>query len=168
MACGLRGAGRILFPRAPARSPRPGRAAPELAILEDQGPGNRPRQVFFSGTDLRPQRLRQIFADEGRLAASTARERDCRLHRGRPSRKRKRACSIVCAADYPIFRKTSAWLILSLPCAGRFLKPGQKVLLVLDQFEQWLHARRSEENAELVLALRHCAERAVTVHRDGA
>jgi serine/threonine protein kinase len=33
---------------------------------------------------------------------------------------------------------------------------GQKVLIVLDQFEQWLHARRGQENTELVHALRHC------------
>jgi hypothetical protein len=39
---------------------------------------------------------------------------------------------------------------------GRHLEPNQKVLLVLDQFEQWLHARRNEENAELVQALRQC------------
>ena len=39
---------------------------------------------------------------------------------------------------------------------GRFLDSGQKVLLVLDQFEQWLHAKRNEENTELVQALRHC------------
>jgi formylglycine-generating enzyme required for sulfatase activity len=39
---------------------------------------------------------------------------------------------------------------------GRFLAPGQKVLLVLDQFEQWLHARRAEENTALVQALRQC------------
>jgi formylglycine-generating enzyme required for sulfatase activity len=39
---------------------------------------------------------------------------------------------------------------------GRYPEPGQKVLLVLDQFEQWLHARRNEENTELVQALRHC------------
>jgi formylglycine-generating enzyme required for sulfatase activity len=39
---------------------------------------------------------------------------------------------------------------------GRFLEPGRKVLLVLDQFEQWLHARRGEGNTELVSALRHC------------
>jgi serine/threonine protein kinase/formylglycine-generating enzyme required for sulfatase activity len=39
---------------------------------------------------------------------------------------------------------------------GRHLEPGQKVLLVLDQFEQWLHARRSEENTELSQALRQC------------
>ena len=33
---------------------------------------------------------------------------------------------------------------------------AKKVLLVLDQFEQWLHARRAEEDTELVQALRHC------------
>jgi serine/threonine protein kinase/formylglycine-generating enzyme required for sulfatase activity len=33
---------------------------------------------------------------------------------------------------------------------------GTKVLVVLDQFEQWLHARRDEENTELVQALRQC------------
>ena len=30
------------------------------------------------------------------------------------------------------------------------------MLLVLDQFEQWLHAKRGEKNTELVAALRHC------------
>ncbi len=39
---------------------------------------------------------------------------------------------------------------------GRFLEADQKVLLVLDQFEQWLHAKRNEENSELVQALRQC------------
>src|SRR5262249_30209846 len=39
---------------------------------------------------------------------------------------------------------------------GRFLAARQKVLLVLDQCEQWLHARRGEENTELVQALRQC------------
>jgi hypothetical protein len=39
---------------------------------------------------------------------------------------------------------------------GRFLASGRKVLLVLDQFEQWLHAQRSEENTELGQALRQC------------
>jgi formylglycine-generating enzyme required for sulfatase activity len=33
---------------------------------------------------------------------------------------------------------------------------GTKVLLVLDQFEQWLHAKRSEQHTELVQALRQC------------
>lgn len=39
---------------------------------------------------------------------------------------------------------------------GRFLPTGQKVLLVLDQFEQWLHVHRHDEHAELVQALRQC------------
>jgi serine/threonine protein kinase/formylglycine-generating enzyme required for sulfatase activity len=39
---------------------------------------------------------------------------------------------------------------------GRGVAAGQKVLLVLDQFEQWLHARKAGENTELVRALRQC------------
>jgi len=45
---------------------------------------------------------------------------------------------------------------LALVRKGRVLRSGQKVLIVLDQFEQWLHAKRSEENTELIAALRHC------------
>jgi serine/threonine protein kinase/formylglycine-generating enzyme required for sulfatase activity len=33
---------------------------------------------------------------------------------------------------------------------------GRKLLIVLDQFEQWLHARKDEQNPELVQALRQC------------
>ena len=36
------------------------------------------------------------------------------------------------------------------------LSVGEKVLVVLDQFEQWLAAKGSEENPELITALRHC------------
>jgi serine/threonine protein kinase/formylglycine-generating enzyme required for sulfatase activity len=39
---------------------------------------------------------------------------------------------------------------------GQGLPAGQKVLLVLDQFEQWLHAKREEADPELVQALRQC------------
>ena len=39
---------------------------------------------------------------------------------------------------------------------GEALPAGKKVLIVLDQFEQWLHARREEENTLLVQALRQC------------
>jgi hypothetical protein len=39
---------------------------------------------------------------------------------------------------------------------GRVLPPEQKVLLILDQFEQWLHARPAKEDNELVAGLRHC------------
>ncbi len=39
---------------------------------------------------------------------------------------------------------------------GQGLPAGKKLLIVLDQFEQWLHARNEEENTELVQALRQC------------
>ena len=39
---------------------------------------------------------------------------------------------------------------------GRILPPERKVLLVIDQFEQWLHAKRGEQDTELVAAVRHC------------
>ncbi len=39
---------------------------------------------------------------------------------------------------------------------GNSLPEGRKVLVVLDQFEQWLHARREDENTLLVQALRQC------------
>jgi formylglycine-generating enzyme required for sulfatase activity len=38
---------------------------------------------------------------------------------------------------------------------GQGIPAGKKVLIVLDQFEQWLHAREAE-NSELVQALRQC------------
>ena len=40
--------------------------------------------------------------------------------------------------------------------SDRAVTERPKVLLVLDQFEQWLHAKRSEQHTELVQALRQC------------
>ena len=39
---------------------------------------------------------------------------------------------------------------------GQGIPVGRKVLIVIDQFEQWLHARKSAENSDLVQALRQC------------
>ena len=39
---------------------------------------------------------------------------------------------------------------------GTVLPPGSKLLIVLDQFEQWLHARKEGPETELLLALRQC------------
>jgi uncharacterized membrane protein len=39
---------------------------------------------------------------------------------------------------------------------GRAIPPGGKVLIVLDQFEQSLHAKSNYQNTELVQALRQC------------
>src|SRR5262249_18447694 len=39
---------------------------------------------------------------------------------------------------------------------GHHLSTGCKVLLVIDQFEQWLHTHQNRQDSELVLALRQC------------
>jgi serine/threonine protein kinase/formylglycine-generating enzyme required for sulfatase activity len=39
---------------------------------------------------------------------------------------------------------------------GQGIPVGKKVLIVLDQFEQWLHAKKQEQDTELVQALRQC------------
>ncbi|MEO8493780.1 MAG: SUMF1/EgtB/PvdO family nonheme iron enzyme, partial [Planctomycetota bacterium] len=44
---------------------------------------------------------------------------------------------------------------------GGQLGPGRKLLLVIDQFEQWLHAHEGEEETELMKALRQCDGRQV-------
>ncbi|HLJ97814.1 MAG TPA: SUMF1/EgtB/PvdO family nonheme iron enzyme [Gemmataceae bacterium] len=49
-------------------------------------------------------------------------------------------------------QKASAGVALE----NRGLAEGQKILLVVDQFEQWLHAARREDDSELVRALRQC------------
>jgi hypothetical protein len=44
---------------------------------------------------------------------------------------------------------------------GQGIPADKKVLLVLDQCEQWLHTKKEEENTELVKALRQCDGRRV-------
>ena len=46
--------------------------------------------------------------------------------------------------------------VLALVRQGYGLPAGAKVLIVLDQFEQWLHAKKGEPNRQLIDALRHC------------
>jgi hypothetical protein len=74
---------------------------------------------------------------------ATAQETEARLLNGL----RKR-CPALSAS--PGLKEVLAALRL-----GQGVPAGQKVLIVLDQFEQWLHARK-EENSELVQALRQC------------
>ena len=75
---------------------------------------------------------------------ATAEETELRLLNGL----RKRCPSLP---DDLGFKET-----LSALRRGQGLPLGKKVLIVLDQFEQWLHATKEEENTELVQALRHC------------
>ena len=52
---------------------------------------------------------------------------------------------------------------------GKGLPLGRKLLLVIDQFEQWLVANRGREDTDLVKALGHCDEervRAILMVRD--
>jgi eukaryotic-like serine/threonine-protein kinase len=46
-------------------------------------------------------------------------------------------------------------IMTALRC-GSELPAGTKLLIVVDQFEQWLHAKRAEQSTELALALRQC------------
>jgi eukaryotic-like serine/threonine-protein kinase len=45
---------------------------------------------------------------------------------------------------------------LALIRRGRILRPGQKIVLVLDQLEQWLFSKGNDRDTELVAALRQC------------
>ena len=39
---------------------------------------------------------------------------------------------------------------------GAWATSGRKILIVLDQFEQWLHVNRGQQDPQLLQALRHC------------
>jgi serine/threonine protein kinase/formylglycine-generating enzyme required for sulfatase activity/tetratricopeptide (TPR) repeat protein len=75
---------------------------------------------------------------------ATAEDTEARLLRGL-----RKACPDL-PADHTLVDSLAALR------RGRILGPGQKVLLVIDQFEQCLLARRGEEDTELVAALRQC------------
>ncbi|MFO0901671.1 MAG: protein kinase [Pirellulales bacterium] len=61
----------------------------------------------------------------------------------------RRAC-----ADLP--RDASLVDALSAIRRGKGIPAGRKVVLILDQFEQWLNSRGAEQNTELAAALRQC------------
>ncbi|MGO9914470.1 MAG: protein kinase domain-containing protein [Isosphaeraceae bacterium] len=75
---------------------------------------------------------------------ATADETDARLARGL-----RKVCPEL-AGDRSLVETLAALR------RGRVLGSGQKVLLVLDQFEQWLFAKRGEHDPELLAALRQC------------
>jgi eukaryotic-like serine/threonine-protein kinase len=75
---------------------------------------------------------------------ATSNETDARLLHGL----RKRCASLQANLD---LKETLAALR-----RGQGTPHGAKVLIVLDQFEQWLHSKGNEENTELVQALRQC------------
>jgi formylglycine-generating enzyme required for sulfatase activity len=81
---------------------------------------------------------------------ATAAETETRLRNGL----RKRFPGLP--ADVGLVEALTSLRRKVIPARQQLPETSTKVLLVLDQFEQWLHARRQEPNAELVEALRQC------------
>ena len=75
---------------------------------------------------------------------ATAEETETRLLNGL----RKRCPALPTSLD---LKETLAALRL-----GQGIPHGKKMLIVLDQFEQWLHIKKDAQNTELVQALRQC------------
>ena len=80
-----------------------------------------------------------------------------RVRRGDRRRNRGPAAQGTCGSSAPTCPPT--WD--SVETVGRLrrgqgIPAGKKVLIVLDQFEQWLHAKRGEQDTELAQALRQC------------
>ena len=61
-----------------------------------------------------------------------------------------------CPGPVPAWLGDLVWPMRWRVRRGRVLPAERKVLIVLDQFEQWLFAHRAEEDTELVAALRQC------------
>jgi serine/threonine protein kinase len=66
---------------------------------------------------------------------------------------------VKCCPDLPVANGLKG--TLAAIRLGQGLPAGKKVLLIVDQFEQWLHAERQQRDAELVEALRQCDGRRV-------
>ena len=145
-----------LLPRAPARTTRSRWPAREPPILEDPDRIDRPGRDVQGRPDLRPLGLRQVVAGQGGVAPPAREERAAGLHRSHPRRDRGPAAPGPAQALYRLARRPAPGRCSGSAAAGAGAAPGQKVLLVLDQFEQWLFARRGEANTDLVAALRHC------------
>ena len=115
-----------------------------------------PDETFPRGPDLRSVGVRQIVAGQGGPAPrlgehvvpvyveSTAGQTETRLLYGL----RKRCPALPVDLD---LKETLAALR-----RGQGVPQGSKVLIVLDQFEQWLHSKGKEEHTELVEAIRQC------------
>jgi formylglycine-generating enzyme required for sulfatase activity len=81
---------------------------------------------------------------------ATAADTEARLLKGIRRRRPELPADVGLGEALAFLRKAPG------PARSRHPQPAGKVLLVLDQFEQWLHAHRGEQGAELVQALRQC------------
>ena len=137
------------------RAPGPGRTAREHPILEEADRRDRCRHDFPGGPDLRPFGMRQVLADQGGSAAPAGRSTFWGSTSRRPPRRRNPGCSRAYARRVLNSPWAGADRFAGGPATGSHLPPGQKVLLVLDQFEQWLRDG-TRGTPELIAALRQC------------
>ena len=111
-----------------------------------------PDETFTRRPDLRPVGLRQVVAGQGRPACRGWPHRSCRsTSRRRRSETelrllkglRKRCPSLPEAVGLV---EAVGWMRRNPGSSGQQVSgaDGRRSLLVLDQFEQWLHARRDE------------------------
>ena len=148
---------RRFLSRAAARPTRPRRLAGRTPLLEDRrrgaGRANAALRSAWS-TALRAAASRRssrrsapaVLGGRGRHLRGS----DRRRHGIAPPQSRRHALRRTCR---PI---SSLAETLAAIRRGRGLPPGKKLLLVLDQFEQWLHGDRYDEEGELARALRQC------------
>ena len=129
-------------------------ACPTASVSGSSDRIDRPRHHVRGRADLRPFGCGSHRWS--RLACSLDLPGTCCRSTSRPRRKipRSGCCGApqgMSRAGRPGWTSSTPWL-----AAGVLLGPREKPLLVLDQFEQWLFARRSDPDPALVPALRHC------------
>ncbi len=112
--------------------------------------------TFSVGLDLRPFRVRQDLVGESRPAAVLICQRGRGLLRGERRRHRSPPPPRTQEEMPRIAARARLKEAMSALRQGKGIPSGKKVLLVIDQFEQWLHANREAQNPELVRALRQC------------
>ena len=117
---------------------------------------DRPRHDLPGRPDLRPIGLRQVVAGQGGLAPRLAKHVLPVYIEATPEETEARLFK-ACARS--VRTCPAIWTLVDALAAlrrGRVLRPGKKSCSSIDQFEQWLFARRNEKNTELVAALRQC------------
>ncbi len=115
-----------------------------------------PRADVPRGPDLRAVRVWKIVTGPRRASPSVGQacpdgvcRRKLRGYRASHAQGVQRRCPAL-PTDLDLPRAVAALR------RGRMIPPGHKIVIVLDQFEQWLHAGKDSEDAPLVQALRQC------------
>ena len=119
------------------------------------------REDVSHRADLWALGVRQVVAPEGRTASPARGRMSHRCMSRQPRPIRKRACCGGLRKVFPAIPGDSGLVeALAFLRRNHSLLLRRKVILVLDQFEQWLFAHGRDEGTELVAALRQCDGRA--------